>query len=186
VLYYLYFPPGDWAQLRQGLAEAFDGDGTLLLQLLDRRLQRSPETGVYATNAQEAYYAVTCLDRETGTFEDIQQRAEEWAVESPTFGPYLAWSDAVCAQWPASAVSEPREVAAEGAGPILVVSTQYDPATPYEWGVQLADGLADASLISLNADGHTAYFNGSSCVDEAVDAYLLRGEVPASDPRCGY
>jgi pimeloyl-ACP methyl ester carboxylesterase len=186
VLYYLYFPPNDWALLRQGLKEAFGGDGALLLAMLDQRLERDPATGAYRNNGQEAFYAVSCLDRPVRSVAQIEQDADTWAVESPTFGPFLAWSDAICAQWPQPAVSEPRAVAAEGAGPILVVSTQYDPATPYEWGQRMAESLADAALVSFNGDGHTAYRNGSACVDEAVDAFLLRGEVPSQDPRCGY
>ncbi len=186
VLYFLYFPPNDWTLLRQGLADGFAGDGSLLLAMLDQRLERNSVTGEYRTNAQEAFYAVSCLDRPASTLEEIAQQADTWASESPTFGPYLAWSDAVCAQWPVPAVTEPRTVSAEGAGPVLVVSTQYDPATPYEWGVRMADGFADASLVSFNGDGHTAYRNGSACVDDVVDAYLLAGEVPGEDPRCGY
>lgn len=186
VLYYLYFPPGDWTLLRQGLDEGFAGDGSLLLAMLEQRLERNPGSGAYRTNSQEAFYAVTCLDRPTRSIEQVAQDADTWAEESPTFGPYLAWSDAICAQWPLPAVTEPRAVAANGAGPILVVSTQHDPATPYQWGVRMAETFADAALVSWNGDGHTAYFNGSACVDDAVDAYLLNGTVPAADPRCDY
>jgi pimeloyl-ACP methyl ester carboxylesterase len=186
VLYYLYFPPNDWTLLRQGLAEGFAGDGSLLLAMLEQRLERDLAAGTYRTNSQEAFYAVSCLDRPTRSVEQIAQDADTWSAESPTFGPYLAWSDAVCAQWPIPAVAEPRPVAADGAAPILVVSTQYDPATPYEWGVRMVDTFADAALVSWNGDGHTAYFNGSPCVDDAVDAYLLAGTVPAADPRCDY
>ena len=186
VLYYLYFPPNDWTLLRQGLADGFAGDGSLLLAMLEQRLERDPGSGSYRTNSQEAFYSVSCLDRPTRSIEQIAQDADTWSGESPTFGPYLAWSDAICAQWPVPAVAEPRAVAADGARPILVVSTQYDPATPYDWGVRMADTFADAALVSWNGDGHTAYFNGSPCVDAAVDAYLLRGSVPDTDPRCDY
>jgi pimeloyl-ACP methyl ester carboxylesterase len=183
VLYYLYFPPGDWAQLRVGLADAFAGDGATLLRMLDGRLERGPD-GVYRDNSQEAFYAVTCLDRRPGA--DLTARAAQFAAAAPTFGPYLAWTDAVCAQWPAPPVSEPRTVVAAGAAPVLVVSTEHDPATPYPWGVGLADSMAAAVLVSYNGDGHTAYRNGSSCVDAVVDAYLVDGAVPAADVRCGY
>lgn len=185
VLYSLYFPPGDWAALREGLAAAFHGDGSVLLSNLDARMQRDRTAG-YLTNAQEAYYAVTCLDRPATPLPQIEAQADEWTSVSPTFGPYLAWSDAVCAQWPVPPVSAPRVIEARGAAPILVVSTQYDPATPYDWGVRMRDQLADAALVSYNGDGHTAYRQGDECVDAVVDAYLLAGTMPAADPRCGY
>ena len=186
ILYYLYFPPNDWELLRQGLAAGLGGDGSVLLTMLDQRLQRDPATGEYADNSQEAFYAVSCLDRSAASVAEIGRLAASWAEAAPTFGPYLAWSDAVCAQWPVPPVSQPRTVAAEGAGPILVVSTQYDPATPYAWGQRMAAGFDDAVLVSYNGDGHTAYGNGSQCVDGAVDRFLLTGEAPAADPRCGY
>ena len=73
---------------------------------------------------------------------------------------------------------------AEGSAPILVVSTKYDPATPYEWGVQVADELDNATLLSFDGDGHTAYTSGSSCIDDAVDAYYLDGALPADGTVC--
>lgn len=186
LLYHLYFPPEDWSRLRQGLAAAYDEDGSVLLTMLNERLQRNQSTGAYATNAQDAFYAVSCLDRPASSLAAIEEQADSWAGAAPTFGPYLAWSDAVCAQWPIPAVSAPRTIAAEGAAPIMVVSAQYDPATPYEWGVLMAEQFSDAVLVSSNSDGHTSYRNGSRCVDDVVDAYLIDGSLPQRDPRCGY
>ena len=73
---------------------------------------------------------------------------------------------------------------ATGADPILVVSTKYDPATPYEWGVQVASELDNATLLTFDGDGHTAYTSGSTCIDDAVDAYLLSGTMPAEGTVC--
>ena len=185
ILYYLYFPPGDWAELRRALQVAFAGDGSLLMQNLDRRLGRLPD-GSYEDNGQDAFAAVTCLDRPTASVEQIERDAEAWRDVAPTWGPYLAYTDLVCAQWPVAAVGEPSAVAAAGSAPILIVATENDPATPYEWGVRLDEMLDSSALVSVNADGHTAYRRGSDCVDRAVDDYLLTGAVPDRDPRCGY
>jgi hypothetical protein len=66
-----------------------------------------------------------------------------------------------------------------------VVGTTGDPATPYSQAVQLAeDVLENATLITFNGEGHTAYGQGSKCVNEAVDNYLLNGIVPIEDPNC--
>ena len=73
---------------------------------------------------------------------------------------------------------------ASGSGPIVVVGTTRDPATPYAWAVNLAKELDDGHLITYVGDGHTAYQRGSTCVDEAVDAYLLRATVPKAGLRC--
>ena len=186
VLYYLYFPPTDWVQLRDGLIAALNGDGSVLLQMLDARTQRD-SSGEFADNQQEAFYAVSCLDRESASIQEIEQLAGSWAADAPTFGPYLAWSDAVCAQWPVPAVGGAASAAPALTPPLLVISTQYDPATPYQWGARLAAQFENAVLVSYNGDGHTAYGTpGSDCVDAVVDAYLMQGEVPGQDPRCGY
>ena len=75
----------------------------------------------------------------------------------------------------AQAAGEPPVFRAEGSAPILVVTTKYDPATPYEWGVEVASELDNAMLLTYEGDGHTAYTSGSSCIDKAVDAYFLDG-----------
>ena len=67
----------------------------------------------------------------------------------------------------------------------MVVGTEYDPATPYEWAVNLADQLESGVLVSWKGgDGHTAYYSGSKCVDTAVDDYLVDGNVPEDGLEC--
>jgi hypothetical protein len=79
---------------------------------------------------------------------------------------------------------EPHAIAAPGAKPILVVGTTRDPATPYAWARSFARQLESGRLLTFVGDGHTAYRRGSSCVDEAVDAYLLEGRLPGAGTRC--
>ena len=62
ILSYLYFPPTDWDVLRFGLETAFDGDGSVLMDMMDSRIQRRPD-GTFDNNGNEAFYAVSCLDR---------------------------------------------------------------------------------------------------------------------------
>ncbi len=184
VLSNLYFPGYDYPRVRSALRKAMgQGDPTEMFSILDNRISRSPD-GRYVDNSTEAFYAVTCLDRPyTGTVDDVRGLAEAWKTSAPTFGPALAWGLLPCKDWPATGEQVTRTVA-EGSNPILVVSTRKDPATPYEWGVQLADELDNARLVSYDGVGHTAYLEGSSCVDGAVDAYLLKGELPKKDLDC--
>ncbi len=189
ILSYLYFPPNDWDILRFGLDAAFQGDGSVLMDMMDDRIQRNPD-GTFANNGNEAFYAVSCLDRPAvGGVDHAADLAEKWAAEAPVFGPYMAWGNLPCWQWPmgtgtAEAAGDPPVFRAEGSAPILVVTTKYDPATPYEWGVQVADEFDNATLLTYDGDGHTAYTSGSSCIDKAVDAYLLEGALPAEGTVC--
>jgi len=184
VLSYLYFPPFDWEQLRFGLQLAFEGDGSVLLSMLDQRLERS-ENGTYKYNPYSSFLSISAIDRpDRPTAEQSAQLAEEWGKEAPVFGPVLAWGNLVFSTWPVEAVDAPKEIVAEGTGPILVVGTTYDPATPYPWAQSLAKQLDGGVLLTRVGDGHTAYGMGSSCIDDAIDTYLLEGTPPPEGTVC--
>ena len=126
------------ATARSALASAMKRkNAASMLALLDSRIDRGPD-GRYFSNSTDAFYAVTCLDRPfTGTVNDVKKYAEEWKATAPTFGPSLAWGLLPCKDWPV--VGDPiTETTAKGSNPILVVSSTHDPATPYQWGVDLA------------------------------------------------
>jgi pimeloyl-ACP methyl ester carboxylesterase len=173
-----------WSSLRIALTQARSGDGSGLLALADQYAQREPN-GQYDGNLNDAFYAVTCVDRpQTGGLAQIEKDVTEFERAAPLWGSFLAWNALPCAYWPDPPTGEPRPVSAPGSGPILVVGTTRDPATPYQWAESLAKELSDGHLLTYNGDGHTAYRQGSNCVDGVVDAYLLRGTVPAGGKRC--
>src|SRR5699024_9639000 len=110
--------------------------------------------------------------------------AEELEELSPTFGEALTYGDVACQEWPHQAETKPAPIHAEGAGPILVVGTTGDPATPYEWSQNVTEQLDDAQLLTFEGEGHTAYGRSNDCVTTAVDDYLLDGTMPEEDLRC--
>jgi hypothetical protein len=73
---------------------------------------------------------------------------------------------------------------AKGAAPIVVIGTTRDPATPYQWAVDLAHQLDSGVLVSRDGDGHTAYDTGNACIDHVVESYLVSGRVPANGTSC--
>ncbi|WP_298583497.1 alpha/beta hydrolase [uncultured Kocuria sp.] len=171
--------------LNESLGDAFDGDFSALLAQSDLTHGRNAE-GRYTSNTTVAFTAVNCLDRPEGTVteEQMAQHQEELERVSPTFGPYLGYGDAACQGWPAEPAGLEEPLDAEGADPVLVVGTTHDPATPYHWSEALVEQLDDARLLTYDSYGHTAYTAGSRCVQEAVDAYLLEGELPAPGTTC--
>lgn len=183
ILMNLYLPSVDWPNLRGGLSAAFAGDGSVLMGMLDERIDR--QDGRYLTNSAEAFFAISCLDRPTsGGATRAAALAQAWSVPSPTFGAYLAWGNLTCDGWPATSDQAPHRVTDPRIPPIMVVSTTFDPATPYAWGVDLARMLPGARLVTWEGDGHTAYRHGSGCVDAAVEGFIVDGELPASDISC--
>ncbi len=185
VLSYLYFPSRDYPRLRSALSDAVtNGRGEALMQLLDERSGRQLD-GRYVDNAADAFYAVTCLDRQyQATVKHIGQLAQEWEQFSPTFGAGLAWGLFPCANWPAKADGPMAKVNIQQTAPILIVSTEHDPATPAKWGRMLSTQIPNSGLLVWDAYNHTAYQQGSSCIDAAVDDYLLRGNMPTANAVC--
>lgn len=178
------YDPGYWPTLREALASAFGGDGAELLRLADAYTDRNSD-GHYANNQNTVIYAVNCLDRpDSGGLPAVERTVKEFSAQAPTWGAFLAWSELPCDYWPVKGTSAPGPISASGSEPIVLVGTTRDPATPYQWAVNLSKELANGHLITYVGDGHTAYLRGSSCVDNAVDAYLLRGVVPKAGLTC--
>jgi pimeloyl-ACP methyl ester carboxylesterase len=175
-----------WPYLRDALAGAFsDHDGTVLVELADSLEERNPN-GTYS-NLADVGTAVDCLDwpypRSLGAW---QAAAVTAAKASPLFGPSLLWGSLPCAYWPikASPVLTGPTAAHQAAHPVLVVGDLKDPATPYAWAVRMARWLRPGVLLGWNGEGHTSYMEGSSCIDAAVDAYLINLTVPRNGTIC--
>jgi pimeloyl-ACP methyl ester carboxylesterase len=178
------YDEGSWPLLRQGIAEMRRGSGATLLALADFYSDRGPG-GRYTTNSIEAFYAISCLDRpETRTLEEQRAEAARLDAVSPVFGSFIGWGNLPCLDWPVPADPAVAPMLAAGAAPILVVGTTRDPATPYEWASDVAEELDSGRLLTYDGDGHTAYRRGSSCIDQAVDRYLLEGRLPPEGTRC--
>jgi len=145
----------------------------------------------YDGNGYEVYVAVICDEgtlAEDGV--DVLAGLDRIEEAAPVLGRAMAYDDyavleAACTHWPYPTAELPESFRAEGAAPILLIGTTNDPATPYANAVSLAAQLDSAVLVSYEGEGHTVYSSGlSSCVDDAVDRYLLDGVVPQSDPKC--
>jgi pimeloyl-ACP methyl ester carboxylesterase len=180
----LYLSPDEgYPLLNLALERALAGDGSALLLLADQYLRRNSD-GTYDGNLNEVNSAVNCVDRPwEKDVKAIAAGIPAFEQASPVFGPYLGWSGLVCAQWPVPPESA-APVTAAGAAPILVVGTTGDLATPYEWAESLADQLESGVLLTFDGRGHTAYRKGSTCIDDAVDSYLIDGTVPEDGLRC--
>ena len=171
-----------WPDLKTGLTSAFAGDGTVLVELANLLLERNPN-GTYS-NLADADTAISCLDRPwPRSLAAWQASAQQAAVQAPLFGPPIVWGSLACAYWPVPSYPLPK-IQAAGASPILVIGTLRDPATPYRWAQALAGDLASGVLLGWNGDGHTAYGQGSACVDAIVNDYLINLSVPRSGTVC--
>lgn len=172
-----------WYILSAGLRAALDGNGAPLMQLADIYAARGPSG--YTDNSMEAIYAINCLDDPSAVpAGKVPAQYDDFEEASPTFGRIFAWSLTGCAGLQAESTVERPDIRGEGAAPILVVGTTRDPATPYAWAEALADQLESGVLLSRDGDGHTGYNSKNTCVDQAVERYLVEGVVPDDGTEC--
>lgn len=172
-----------WPDLTNAVIEALDGNGSGLIELTDQYLERNSD-GSYP-DLIEANMAVNFVDEKCPKDPSVyRQLAAEYAKVAPIFGPSAAVSGMACAYWPATPdpLSAPS---AKGAPPIVIIDTTNDPATPYEWGLAVSKQIASSVLITHRGNGHTIYAQGDSCVDGAVNAYLINLTSPKKGLTCG-
>ena len=154
------------------------------MQLADLYAARDSD-GTYQNNSMEAFFNISCLDdpwsvpaaRVPGEFPAFEKA-------SPVFGKVFAWTLTSCRGFAPRSDEPVPTIHAKGAPPIVVVGTTRDPATPFAWAVALAHQLDSGVLLRRDGDGHTGYHTGNTCIDHAVESYLVSGIVPANNTSC--
>ncbi|MEO6827681.1 MAG: alpha/beta hydrolase [Microbacteriaceae bacterium] len=183
IIYPLY-DANAWPVLSEMLSATMQGDAAEAFHFADAYNDRTDQ-GTYTSNQTEAFTAINCLDYSYNADPaTMRSQAAELEKAAPVIGKYMAYGDIACAAWPDKFTGKRGAITAAGAAPILVVGTTNDPATPYVWAKNLAEQLDSGHLVTYTGQGHTAYNKSNSCVNNAVDNYLLSGTVPTTDPRC--
>ncbi|MFC9434233.1 alpha/beta fold hydrolase [Nocardia sp. NPDC057030] len=136
-----------------------------------------PEFGFSATVANQ------CADRAArpieAYFADIQRHRDT----EPLFGP-LARHLTPCAVWPVAPAEPATEIG--NRVPALLIGAAGDPVAPAAGQLALRRALSGSRSITLaRAFRHGVYLiEAGSCVDSAVEQYLLNGALPAEDSTC--
>lgn len=170
-----------WDLLAEALFDLQMGDGSAILSLYDDYFQYDHREGVYG-NELEAFLAISCIDdRGPASVALVDANLPMFNEIAPRLGYGFAYGY-FCALWPEE---EKDEVAVSGvnAGPIVVVGTTGDAATPLESSARMAATLEGGVLVVVEADQHTGY-KVNACINKVVDRYLLELVVPKSSTRC--
>ena len=176
---YLYTTEQNWEPLNKALDQAINHrDGSAFADSEEQDTSSKDDGG-------GAFQAITCLDYpvegDTTTWAAQYEQAKR---EAPIFADSAVGMDLVCSVWGHNGTRKPAQIHARGAAPILVVGTTGDPATPYAWSKSLAEQLDSGQLLTWEGNGHTAYGGDASCVNDAVDAYLISGTMPKKGLTC--
>ncbi len=168
----------DWPELGDALAADAAGNGGPVVTMSDNYNKNG------SSNGGDAAVAIDCLDHPVShDLVAYSSLADLLGASAPVFGPLLAWGEASCAVWPAPPTRTVGPVAADGTPPILVIGTTADPATPYQWAVNVAHELQHGVLLTRDGVDHVAYFY-SPCVKGAVQTYLVSGVTPPPGTIC--
>ena len=176
---YLYTTEQNWEPLNKALDQAINHrDGSAFVASEEQETSSKDDGG-------GAFQAVTCLDYPVeGDKTTWAAQYEQAKREAPVFADSAVGMDLVCSVWGHNGTRKPAQIHARGAAPILVVGTTGDPATPYAWSKSLAEQLDSGQLLTWEGNGHTAYGGDASCVNDAVDAYLISGTMPKKGLTC--
>jgi pimeloyl-ACP methyl ester carboxylesterase len=175
----LYYE-GLWATLAKALAGAENGDGTGMLALYDDYTQHDqPE----AKHFFDAFIAISCADNPgLRTAEEMRAFNAEVAKATPHLGVLAASEEPTCWKF----VKDPKppvKITGKGAGPILVVGTTGDPATPLDSTRKMAAALEGGELLVVKANQHTGY-NVNSCSQKTIDTALIDQKMPPPSTEC--
>jgi len=175
------YDESQWDQLTSALVDASKGNGSGVLALDDQYNQRQSD-GSY-TNIEDANAAIGCADdTERPSLEKARSLQPQWRASNPLFGGSEASGVGFCSVWKAPP-DKPITVTDNGAPTVLVVGTTGDPATPISGAKHLASLLGSGDLLVWQGEGHTAYPK-TTCVTDAVNAYLIDLKAPAPGTTC--
>lgn len=179
------YDDSSWPYLTQAMASAVnEANVDTILSFADLSADRQSD-GSYDSNSSDAFTAINCLDRPMNADpKAMQAEATELMRVAPTLGKYLSYGEIACEAWDYESTGEAEALDAPGSNEILVIGTTGDPATPYEWSQSLAKQLENATLLTFEGHGHTAYGRSNECITKAVDGYLIEGKVPAENTTC--
>ncbi|HVA28775.1 MAG TPA: alpha/beta hydrolase [Candidatus Baltobacteraceae bacterium] len=173
--------PDQWPQLAKDIRAAESGDGSAL-EMAALTL-RSPS----GYEQLEAPIAIACADS------PAQNPPQAWprvtnrlTTISFIYGPLSSWwLWAPCASWPMTSANRytgPWNASTKT--PILLISTRYDPNTPFANGKRLQRLLGNAVLLTHDGYGHVSTADPSACVERAERRYLIDLIVPKRASVC--
>ena len=176
------YSSASWPALASALDDAQQGKGAGLLALYDEYYRRQPD-GTYA-DSLEAFQVIRCMDStERPTVEESDANAVKLREVAPRFEARTV-GDYDCTFFPPT--TDPRvEITGKGAGPIVVIGTTGDPATPLDGTRKMAAALEQSRLVVVEGNQHTGY-GLNACSTSTVDNYLVDpvGHLPAEELRC--
>lgn len=105
------------------------------------------------------------------------------ALEATTIGAIMVdGMAAICEIWPRGPVDADFHEPLESDVPALLLSGEFDPATPASYGVEAAKGFRNGLHVVVPGQGHGQMY--LACIQRLVDAFVERGTASGLDVAC--
>ena len=135
----------------------------------------------------EANAAISCGDGEyyEESTAEIESYLNETSTVSPLFAGIYLENRINCNGW----LVRPKwrytgSFSANTSTPLLVVSTRYDPVSPFAHARAVKERFFGAGMVIQESMGHCSVTAPSVCTAKAVRAYFEEGRVPRDDLVC--
>ncbi len=177
---YLYFGEQGWDILDRGLAQLRNGNPELLLdgfRTYVGREQRGEYNGSYIS-----FISIGCADGAIGDVDSMFDLAAEVEPQAPVFGQSGILLGLQCSFWTGfdGETAQAFDLDIQTQSPIVVIGVTGDPATPVQWARSVASQIENSAYIEKVGEGHTIYGKGDTCIDSAVNSYLLTTKKPTT------
>ncbi|MEZ2418286.1 alpha/beta hydrolase [Luteibacter sp. RCC_6_2] len=88
----------------------------------------------------------------------------------------------ICSHWPSAPRWRPALTELAKAPPVLMIQSEFDPATPFTGAMKAFDASPDAYMVLARGSDMHGLFGQSAtpCVERAAGRFLLTGQLPAS------
>ncbi|QES39833.1 aminopeptidase [Streptomyces venezuelae] len=175
-----------WVEIATNWSKYVAGDPKPLIDAASPDLSDTAGN-IASENGNAVYTAVECADAKW------PRSWKKWDRDNTRIhktSPFMTWGNAwmnlPCATW-SSKQQRPIEVGThKGLPKTLIMQSTRDAATPYPGAVELHKRLKGSRLVTEKDAGSHGITNlANPCLNTRVDAYLLTGEVDASDVTCG-
>ena len=177
------YAQSSWPFLTRMFDELQEGVTDTTIFLVDFYYDRAD--GVYQNNSMEAFIAINCLDYPVESDPAVlEAQADQLREAAPYTARPSGDGDLVCMNWPYPPKLNKGPVRGEGANPVVILGTTGDPATPYNWSVSLNEQLENSVLLTLVGEGHLAYDERVTCINDPVDTYFVTGDLPEDGLTC--
>lgn len=186
--FYALYGPDDRTLFLRALAAAGRGDLLPMLRLSYASLYIDTETGEGIPDPTwfgAAYYAVSCLDYDSGSGDPLAdaravvEEAKAWAQDNRLVRAYFA-ERVVCALWPHRGGPDRPAAFAGGDFPTLVLNADTDPITPATMAYSVFDNVRNGALVIMQGGHHVIWGRGFACPDVIVDGMLTDGRMPTA------